>query len=148
MTKMMYSLSIGMPPTAVSSTRPLPALVEQALHLLGELLLRRQQPPLEDVLDLRQLLAAGEFAADGLEISAQARNVRLVLGELFAARLQAALEHQGLAPDFEQLRLEGGDAAVEVLPGVLDSPRFSDLGQHQQQHDGAEAAADHVEKRQ
>ena len=63
----------------------------------------------------------------------------IVLGALF---------YLGLAADLVELFLELQDLFLEILPRLLQGPRLADLRQHQKQDDGAEAAADAVEKRQ
>ena len=54
----------------------------------------------------------------------------------------------GLAAQLEQLALQRVDLALEILFAALDDDGLADVGEHQQQDDGAEAAADAVEERQ
>jgi hypothetical protein len=64
------------------------------------------------------------------------------------APLQLAVQHVGLAAQIEQLPLQGIDLALEILLAALDDDGRPDVGEHQQQDDGAEPAADAVEERQ
>ena len=74
-------------------------LLLQALHLLAELLLRRQQAPGDDVLDLGQLLARGVPALDAREVALQARHLEPLLRDLLLAAPQVAVEDGRLAAD-------------------------------------------------
>ncbi len=82
------------------------------------------------------------------QIPAKARDLLSVLGELLHSRLQIPLQDVGLSPDLEELLLELRHQPFELGPDRFEGPRLSDLGQDQKQDDGAEAAADDVEKRQ
>ncbi len=56
-----------------------PALLEEAAHLVSQLLLGGQHAPLEDVLDLGELLAGGILTPNLREIAAQPGDVALFL---------------------------------------------------------------------
>ena len=68
--------------------------------------------------------------------------------ENFDAALHLAIEHLGFAAQLEQLPLQVVDLPLEILFAALDDDGLTDVGEHQQQDDGAEAAADAVEERQ
>ena len=126
--------------------RPPIAQPEQSLHLLGELLLRREQAPLENLAHVRVLLGRRVLAADLGQVAPQSRDQRLLLRQLLDHRRQVALNDVGLAANLEQLLLQTCDQAVQVLARLLDGSWLADLRQHEQQHDGAESAADGVEE--
>ena len=62
------------------------------------------------------------------------------------AALHLAVQHVRLAADLEQLPLQVVDLLLEVLLAALDDHGLAHVGEHQQQDDGAEAAADAVQE--
>ena len=59
---------------------------------------------------------------------------------------EITVEHVRLAPDFMALHLEPGDQRFQMNPQVLQRARLADLGENEEEYDGAESAADAVEK--
>ena len=149
MTKTTYSLSTGMPPDRRVGRPPVGLLLLplQALHLLGELLLRGEQPPGDDVLHLGELLARRELALDVREVALQAGHLQPLLRDLLLAAAQVAVEDGRLPADRRELLLEPGEKPREVLLRALERRRLPHLVEDEEQDDRPEAAAHHVEER-
>ena len=145
MTKMMYSLSTGIPPTASSFLRRKP-LPEQALHLVGQRLLCGSQPALQLIGDVRFLLGRVELAAHVAQVALQPRDALLLVRQLDLLRLQVAVQDVALTLDVDQLVLQFQQLLLQVFLRLLDFRR-AHVAEHQQQHDRAEAAGDAVQER-
>ncbi len=94
----------------------------------------------------RLLLRGLELAAERAQITAQPRDLALLLRELAPARGDLAGQHLRRASDLLEFLLQLDHPSLEFLAGLLEYDRLSDLGQHQQQDDRAEAAADRVQE--
>ena len=112
MTKMMYSLSTGMPPTDERGVDALRRVLEQALHFRGQRLVRGHELGLDDVGDRRLALARLELAADLRDFAGERRRPLLLDREHLGAPLQLAIEHVGFAAQLEQLALQRRGSAA------------------------------------
>ena len=147
-TKMIHSLSTGMPPTAGVVFIFFGRVLEQALHLGRERLMCGDELGLDDVGDGGLALARLELTANLRQVAGERGGLSLLGSQDLRAALQLAVEHFGFAAQFEQLTLQVENLLLEILFAALDDDGLTDVGEHQQQDDGAETAADAVEERQ
>ena len=83
---------------------------------------------------------------DRRPIALEARHLLLDLRDLLLLVGQVAVDDSRLSHELEDLFLEPGDHALELLLRLLDGDGLVDLAEHQQQDDRAESAGDDVEE--
>ncbi len=127
---------------------PRRSLLLQPLHLLGELLLRGQEAPGDDVLDRGELLARRVAALDPREVAREPRHLEPLLRDLLLSPPQLAVEDGRLPANRRELLLEPREEPREVLLRPLERRRLPHLVEDEEQDDRPEAAAHHVEERQ
>src|SRR5690606_26475126 len=121
---------------------------EQALHLLGQLLLRLREPAGELGRDLRVVLPIEHLRADARELALKLRDRELLELDLVDDRRELAPHDLRLAENVLELLLIADHQALEIGLRLLEADRLEQLRDHEQQDDRTEAARHRVEERQ
>ena len=142
---MMYSLSTAIPPTR--SVERLKSMPEQPLHFVRQALFGSRQFACFQLAAFLLLNRRRELAENFGEFLLQRGQSEQVFGEIRVGVGHLCSELANLTFDLEQRLLPVGDFTLEIDLSVLQHDRFHGLGDHQQENDRAEAAADHIQER-
>ncbi len=125
---------------------PCRAVLEQSLHLCAQRLIRRHQLSFHDIGDSGVLLTRGVLPLYVRQIARQPGKLLPVALQGRDLAVQVPLELRRFATNLVQLHCQRPHLTIEIDAALLELEGLPDLGQHQQQDDRPETAADAVEK--